>query len=578
MRFTTGWLGICLAALLYSCAPVAAQQSISLDGDGWTFKAPLDKTSIKVSVPHCWPVMSGYQSYIGTAIYDHDFVAPPVNAGQIIRLHFDAVYDVAHVWLNGKLIGTHEGGYTPFEFFIGSQLLPGKNHLTVEVNNAPTLSTTIPTLATARGSIGGRRDSSSPSAADAHIVGWIPYGGIVAPVSLVITKALFIKNVKIDAKPNLQSRTALVDVRAWLQNDGPSMQSVALHGSLAGRQVTFPRVDVPAHSGVVVETQQKLHAPHLWSVADPYLYDARFSLPESEMAVHFGVREVRIEGTQLLLNGKPVHLFGANRVSEDPKEGLRESDSIIARDMNDMLLDNMRMMRIAHYPQRPALLDFADSHGMLIIAEAGNWNLSGWQMADPGLRDLFQRQHKEMMEQDWNHPSVIAWSVGNEYESYTPEGVAWTKDMRSYTLGLDPTRLITFASRFTSDPSVHSGEDEASQYSDFVSVNIYGNYAKRLDRVHELYPNKPIFMTEFGKMGEPTLHDPERIKDITQAVEAVKARPWVIGASLWSWADYRSFFPGTPADGIRRWGVVTFDHQHRDSWSVVQGLFATELP
>jgi beta-glucuronidase len=183
-----------------------------------------------------------------------------------------------------------------------------------------------------------------------------------------------------------------------------------------------------------------------------------------------------------------------------------------------------------------------------------------------------------MMEQDWNHPSVIAWSVGNEYESYTPEGVAWTKDMRSYTLGLDPTRLITFASRFTSDPSVHSGEDEASQYSDFVSVNIYGNYAKRLDRVHELYPNKPIFMTEFGKMGEPTLHDPERIKDITQAVEAVKARPWVIGASLWSWADYRSFFPGTPADGIRRWGVVTFDHQHRDSWSVVQGLFATELP
>ncbi len=79
-------------------------------------------------------------------------------------------------------------------------------------------------------------------------------------------------------------------------------------------------------------------------------------------------------------------------------------------------------------------------------------------------------------------------------------------------------------------------------------------------------------------MGEPGLHDPLRIADITEAVTAMKARPWVIGGSLWTWADYRSLHKGTPADGIRRWGTVTFDRQHRDSWQVVQQLFATQLP
>ncbi|MDR3736550.1 MAG: glycoside hydrolase family 2 TIM barrel-domain containing protein, partial [Acidobacteriaceae bacterium] len=239
---------------------------------------------------------------------------------------------------------------------------------------------------------------------------------------------------------------------------------------------------------------------------------------------------------------------------------------------------NMRMMRIAHYPQPPALLDFADRHGILLVPEAGNWNMSAWQMADPEIRATWKKQMKEMMEQDWNHPSVIAWSVGNEYESFTKDGIEWMRDMRAYTLSLDPTRLITFASRFTGDPSVKTGTDEASQYSDFVSVNIYGNYAKSLDHVHALYPYKPIFVTEFGKMGEPGVHDPERIQDITTAVVAMKARPWVIGGALWSWADYRSLHRGTPVSGVRYWGVVNLNREHRDSWEVVRNLYDVELP
>jgi beta-glucuronidase len=551
-----------------------AAKRIDMGGSGWTFQTTLDEKAIPVSIPHTWMTTKGYEKFIGSATYQRDFVAPDIKPDQVLRLHFDAVYDRAHVWFNGRMLGVHEGGYTPFEFDVTKLLKPGQNHILLEVDNTPTLST-IPAIASSHGS---KDYPLYGTAMGEGIVGWMPYGGIVRPVSLLITEAVYLQKMKVDAKPDLANHTAVVQVKAWLRNGSSVAKSAALKGTVAGLTAQFQPVKIAANGTVEVFWRGTLHDPHLWSVRDPFLYGASVSVAGDEITARIGVREVRVQGTELLLNGQPVHLFGANRVSEDPKEGLSESDEIIQRDMSDMLADNMRMMRIAHYPQAPALLDFADEHGMLIIPEAGNWNMSAWQMADPGIRDLWKCQMKEMMEQDWNHPSIIAWSVGNEYESYTKDGIDWTRDMRAYTLNLDPTRLITFASRFTQEPVVKTGKDEASQYSDFVSVNIYGGYAKRFDRVHELYPGKPIFVTEFGKMGEPGTHDPERIKDITEAVTAMKERPWMIGGSLWTWNDYRSLHRGTPASGIRYWGVVNINREHRDSWYAVQKLFATELP
>jgi beta-glucuronidase len=574
-KFWTRGVLVFLTGAASVSAPLRAATTIDLDGKGWTFHGTLDETTHEVSVPHCWPVMKGYETHIGDAVYERNFEGISVGQGKTARLHFDAVYYKAHVWLNGQDLGNHEGGYTPFEFDVTKVLKAGTNHLVVEVDNTPTL-TTIPAIATA-----GHGGTSPPPYGTLNgegIVGWMPYGGIVRPVSVIVTDSVYLKNIKIDAKPNLEARTARLTVHAWVKNAGAKDAMAEVSGTVAGVAVKFARVRISPNGEAELTWTGTLREPHLWSTRDPYLYDATLGIGAETLSAKVGVREIRVQGTELLLNGKPVHLFGANRVSEDPAEGLRESDAIVKRDMSDMLADNMRMMRIAHYPQAPALLDFADAHGMLIIAEVGNWNLGAWQMADQGVRTLWQKQMLEMMQQDWNHPSVIAWSMGNEFESATPQGIDWVRDMRAYTLGLDRTRLITFASRFTGYPEVKTGKDDASQYSDFVSVNIYGDYAKRLDRVHDLWPDKPVFMTEFGHMGEPGLHDPERIADITEAVSAMKARPWMIGGSLWTWADYRSLHRGTPPDGIRKWGTVTFTREHRDSWAVVQKLFATELP
>ena len=566
-----GWSAVTAIALCMAGHALAATR-ISLDGTGWTLKNTLEEKATEIVVPHCWPASEEYRRYIGVATYERDFDLPAVQPGKVVRLRFDAVYDVASVWLNGRRLGIHEGGYTPFEFDVTKVLKPGKNHLFIEVNNTPTVSTS-PAIATSHGS---RDYPAYGTAAGEGIVGWMPYGGIVRPVSLLVTDAVYLLHMKVDAKPDLARHDARITIHAWVRNGGAKAAVAAVNGTVAGLPVTFQNAKVAAGGDAEAVWSGTLKDAHLWDVRDPFLYDASVEIPGDELSAKVGVREIRVQGTELLLNGKPVHLFGANRVGEDPKEGLRESDAIIERDMSDMLADNMRMMRIAHYPQPPALLDFADRHGMLIIPEAGNWNMSSWQMADPQIRATWQKQMKEMMQQDWNHPSVIAWSVGNEYESYTKGGIDWTRDMRAFTLSLDSTRLITFASRFTFDPSVKTGNDEGSQYSDFVSVNFYGNYAMSFDHVHELYPDKPVFVTEFGKMGEPGTHDPERIKDITDAVNAMKARTWMIGGSLWTWADYRSLHRGTPASGIRYWGVVNLDREHRDSWQVVHDLFDTD--
>lgn len=565
------WGGVA-AIMLCMAGQSFGATKVDLDGIGWTFKTPLDKKAADVVVPHCWPAYEEYRRYIGDAIYQRDFDLPAVEPGKVVRLHFDAVYDVASVWLNGHKLGVHEGGYTPFEFDVTKLLKPGKNHLLIEVNNTPTLST-IPSIPTA----GGGRGRYG-TAVYSGVVGWMPYGGIVRPVSLLITDGVYLQDMKIEATPSLARHDARIALRAWVHNGTTTTEATVVRGMAAGLPFIIPTTTIVANGTVEITWSGTLKGAHLWSVRDPYLYDASLAVPGDELTAKIGVREIRVQGTELLLNGKVVHLFGANRVSEDTQEGLRESDAIVERDMNDMLAGNMRMMRIAHYPQTPALLDFADRHGMLIIAEAGNWNMSAWQMADPEIRATWQRQMKEMMEQDWNHPSVIAWSMGNEYESATQQGIDWTRDMRVYTLGLDSTRLITFASRFTGDPFVKNGKDEASQYSDFVSVNVYYDYGKNFDHVHDLYPDKPVFVTEFGRNGEPGKHDPKRIQEITEAVNAMKGRPWIIGGSLWAWADYRSLLYDTPATGIRYWGVVNIDREHRDSWDMAKKLFTTTLP
>jgi beta-glucuronidase len=224
----------------------------------------------------------------------------------------------------------------------------------------------------------------------------------------------------------------------------------------------------------------------------------------------FGIRRFEVRGEELHLNGRPVRLGGANRPSDDPKFGLIEPVAVVERDLRLMKTAGMELQRINHHAPPPALLDLADRLGMLIVPEAGNWQLQPSQMDDPAIRADFQHQMRELVERDWNHPSVVAWSVGNEYASDTPAGVRWTKDMAAFVRTLDSSRPITFASYRAFRADLARPEDEGSQFVDFVSINSYAaadRLGAVLDLVHQRYPGKPIVISEFGLRNDKASRD-----------------------------------------------------------------------
>jgi beta-glucuronidase len=299
---------------------------------------------------------------------------------------------------------------------------------------------------------------------------------------------------------------------------------------------------------------------------------------EAQTAV-FGIRKLEIRGARMLLNGEPIRMGGANRHADHPRFGSIEPPEVVEADMRQMKAANMEFSRIIHYPVAEALLDWADRNGYLIIEEGPNWQLAPEQMDSAAIRAKFQSQTREMIERDWNHPAIVAWSVGNEYLSYTPSGLRWTKDMMDWVRTVDPSHFVTFASCWARSDKFDKPDGEGSYYSDFVCANIYepDAAARELDLIHSRWPGKPVFISEFGRLADAVASEEDRQEYMRRMVAIFRARPFVFGASVWTIADYRSRWPGgtgTASDGLRHFGVVTFDRQPRGAYRTLASEFS----
>ncbi|AMY09428.1 Beta-galactosidase [Luteitalea pratensis] len=588
------------ATSLSAAQPTAsARTAVSLNGewhfavdpagegerDRW-FAPDLDQRRWdRVDVPHCWPVDPRYQ-YTGRAWYRRSFTPPEPIGSRHARIEFDAVFARARVWLNGTLVGAHEGGYTPFGFDVTDLLKSGQpNVVAVEADNSWS-TRTMP----------GARPGTDPSV---RVYPWWDYGGIVRPVALVVSPPVYIQKQRITTTPDLASGAAAIEVAVWVRNTTAQRASSRLRMTIvrldgdrefaldtpAARWEASAETLAGETKAVTVRTTLPKGAVQLWGLDTPTLYKLRAELiTESAPAtadLHdatFGIRRFEVRGEELHLNGRAVRLGGANRPSDDPVFGLIEPAAVVERDVRLMKAAGMELQRINHHAPPPALLDLADRLGMLIVPEAANWQLQPSQMDDPAMRADFERQMRELVERDWNHPSVVAWSVGNEYPSDTPSGVRWTRDMAAFVRTIDRSRPITFASYRAFRADLARPEDEGSHYVDFVSINSYAP-AERLgavlDLVHQRYPGKPIVISEFGVREDKVASRDERRRYFSQAAAVLRQRPFVAGASVWTFQDYRSRFPDTAPNGYRPWGLVGPDRAPRDAYHVVATEFAT---
>ncbi|MEC5145729.1 glycoside hydrolase family 2 TIM barrel-domain containing protein [Chitinophaga sp. 212800010-3] len=527
----------------------------------------------KVKVPHCFSTDPRYFFYTGTAWYFRQFEAA-VSGDNHVFLKFDAVFYKSKIWLNGILIGTHEGGYTPFEFDI-THVLKSRNTLAVQVDNSWD-TTTIP---------GAKTEVPYSNASQRQVYPWINYGGITRPVHIITRPPVYISNSKILATPDLSKGTAQVSVKALVGNSSAttatSTVGVSIYRNGAKASIRFKPQQVKVEPGSVVPVELTATLPAsevaLWSPDAPALYTAAVTAGKDTVETKFGIRKVEISGTRLLLNGEPIKMGGCNRPLDYPGYGSMDPAEVLEKDLTLIKSGGMELSRISHYPVSSSLLDWADEHGLLIIEEAGNWQMTPKQMDDTLMRNKFRSQMSEMIARDWNHPCVIAYSVGNEFQSQTESGKAWVRDMSSFVKSLDNSRLITFASMLLGREDIRKPTDEASQYVDFVSANIYWGHLKTLQHIHELYPSKPVYVSEFGIRTDGVKSEEERIAYLKKAMQDFRQCDYLIGASVWTFNDYFSRFPATNANGYRPWGIVAPDRSLRGMYTAMQEEFAPAI-
>lgn len=498
-----------------------------------------------LKVPGTWSHDPRFIGFIGAGWYRQRFTPPEVKPGEHVRLAFGAVFRRARVWLNGELLGSHDFGYTPFEFDVTDRLKPGVPNLVVVC-----------------------ADNSWTKLSGQPVVAWWDDGGIIRDVELLVGPGIYVARQKVEAAPDLAAGTAAVRLRAWVRNTTKSSQRVRVRAEISREEtwLALPpaaaETEVASGATATVELNFTLAKDQvsLWQLDAPVPYQMRTTVDgHARDTVRFGLRRFETRGTQLLLNGHPIRLAGANRHASYPGGGQDEPTDVIVRDLQLMKAAGLVFQRLIHYPVPPAVLDWADRHGMLMIAEASHTHFPENDLDSPEMQSTFQRQHREMMERDWNHPSIIAWSVANEIAADTPPGVRWVKTMRDFTLGLDPTRLVVFASNTVSKAKLMP-EGEGSVHADFVCLNTYGatpqQNAANIDRAHALFPDKPLIVTEYGLRRNWVEDEVERVDWFREMLAIFRARPFVSGASIWSFNDYRSRYVGTSPNGWREWGIV----------------------
>ncbi len=574
------------------CSQLQAQE-ISLNGT-WNFAIdPLNKGEIagwqkpwklaekdtsyfaeafdKVTVPHCWSLDRRY-NHIGKSWYRKGFKLPADVQDKTVRLHFEAVFQKCKIFLNGTLVAYHSGGYTPFSIDISKQAkYPDVNFLAIEVDNSWD-----------EFALPGAKIGDNPRH---QLFPWYEYGGITRDVSLLITSKIYVANQKIEAVPNVKNNTASLKMATWIENKSFSDTTVKFTSIITNRTtgktvLTLEKqVKLKAFSKEKTFSEAKLPSNDvlLWDFDDPNLYDVQTIVgkdPLSIFATYFGIREFKIEKAQFLLNGKPIRGMGANRASDHPVYGSTDPEILAKEEMTMLRNGNMFFSRLCHTPASKYYYKWADENGYLIVAEIPAWQTSPVLMANQRVRDEFTAQMTEFVETYWNSPSIVAFSVGNEYDSWTPEGDEWTRYHIAKYRELDTTRLMTFAAlNFAANAEAIKVPHDAMRHCDFISFNCYSSgkgLEKSIKAFHEKYPEKPIFASEFGKRSDEVKSEQERIKNLNEFIEVLKQNPYAVGASHWTAFDYASRYPNTNENGYRPWGMIDEKRQPRELYKAFQ--------
>jgi beta-glucuronidase len=483
--------------------------------------------------------MAGYVGW-----YRRDFRLPGPR-GRFWVIRFESVNYRAQVWLNGRLIGSHAGGYVPFELDLAG-LRRGVNRLIVRVDGRRSQRDVPP------GAYGG-----TP-----YIGGWWNFGGILREVYLREVDRVDIAQVQV--RPVVRCAPvcggATITEQALLRNVTGRPQRVHLRGVFGGAFIDFGAHVVAPRATLTVSAGARLAHPHLWAPGNPYLYRATLTLsgPRGErlgaFVTYAGIRSVAVAGGRLLLNGLPVSLRGVGLQEQAAGEGAALAPADYGRLMGWVLGLHATLIR-AHYPLDQQLLEMADRDGVLVWSEVPVYQESSDALSDPAWQAVAASMLQTSILTNRNHPSVLLWSVGNELATPAdPAEAAYVERAAALARSLDPTRPVGMA--VSAWPG--SGCQAAYAPLDVVGFNDYFGWydagssatADRdglgpfLDEFRGCYPGKALFVSEFGFEANREGPVEERGTYAFQLDSALyhlgvfAQKPWLAGAVYWALQDF----------------------------------------
>jgi beta-glucuronidase len=520
-------------------------------------------TAPTLRVPGDWNTqVAQLFNYEGVVWYERDFDTQP-KAGMRTFLHIGAANYRSHAWVNGKRVCDHEGGYTPFDCEVTAVLHAGGNFVVIAVDAT-------------------RMQDGIPSVG----IDWLNYGGLTRDVSLVTVPAAFIDDYDVH----------LAHGAAWVPGNTEITGYVHVLDAAAGTQVS---VDIPGagvHTSAVTDAQGKapfdVKAEHLdlWSDLTPKLYKVRLTsgagTGQDTITDDIGFRDIRVDGTRILLNGRAVYLRGANEHAEAPIRGGRtDNDQDVATVFGYLKDLHANFVRLAHYPHDERMERMADRSGVMIWSEIPLWQHISFDKPAVYAKATFMLN--EMIRRDRNKASVIMWSVSNETPN-NPTRTEFLSNLANESRRLDPTRPVTSALN-TGHIEGTEGTlpDKFADALDIIGLNEYVGWytgkAEDCDTLHWTLPQKPIIMSEFGaeaKAGNHGAND-QRWSEEQQAyvlqhqVDMFRRIPQLRGDTVWVLVDFRSPTRNIPKlqDGYNRKGLISEDGKKKLGFFVMQKAY-----
>jgi beta-galactosidase len=568
-------------------AATQVRQQSSLDA-GWKFvrsdasgaQAPTfnDSAWSAVNVPHTWNAQDGQDGgnnyYRGIGWYRKHFTPAATLGGKKLWLQFDGVNTTAEVWVNGTRLGLHQGGFATFRFDATAAVKLGQdNVVAVKVSNAANAD--IP-----------------PLSADFTF-----FGGIYRDVSLVAVDPLSIRmgdfggpGVYLNER-SVTAASATVDVTTKAWNNSTTARQVQVRtvvADAAGAVVTSSTAatrSIAAATGFDTVQTVVVNSPHRWQgKTDPYMYqvsveivDASTGQVTDSLTQPLGLRSAIVDSnTGFALNGQHLSLHGVNAHQDRFNEGWAVTPAQQSQDFDLMDEMGVNALRTAHYQQSQHVYDLADQRGYAIWAEVPLVN----QVTDSAaFRANAQQQLSELIRQNFNHPSIFFWGVGNEQANDNAVTNGILDLLAAQVRTEDPSRMSTYAT--------NKGDTDAlSNHTNVIGYNKYfGWYTAGTgpgawaDALHARDPGRKIGISEYGAGGSISTHQEPAVQPVTTSKfhpeeyenllhenswKQISTRPYLWGTFVWNMFDFAidSRSEGD-TNGRNDKGLVTYDHNTR---------------